>query len=316
MRLESLDRPNHLGARVLQAYLLGSVGFESALAFQRRLLYQVAGDPDQGALVLCEHPPLITVGRQGSSADILDGATELRARRWQVRWVNRGGGCVLHLPGQLAIYPILALNRLDLDLHAYLIKLQAVLINLLRDFEIRAEPSEANNEILAGGRPIATIGVAVRQWVCYYGAILNVNPDLLPFRGIRNATPGAPGMTSLRESGAARFVRNSCESGSWNTSLPASRSRARLSFPITPRSIQRPLPMQSLPVLEGPSSKDGAGAHRPGLGCPPGSNDACPVGTRIFSRGSCFASWAWRQCVKMHVAPIGPSAMRAERLRS
>jgi lipoyl(octanoyl) transferase len=197
MRLESQERSEILGARVLQAYLLGTVGFENALMFQRRLLYQVAGDPDQGALLLCEHAPLITVGRQGSSAHILYGDNELRARRWQVRWVNRGGGCVLHLPGQLAIYPILALDRLGLDVHAYVAKLQAVLIKLLRDFEVRAEASQTNNEILVGGRPIATIGVAVRQWVCYYGAILNVSPDLLPFRNIQNVTPGNAGMTSL-----------------------------------------------------------------------------------------------------------------------
>ncbi len=63
-----------------------------------------------------------------------------------------------------------------------------MLIKLLRDFEVRAEPSQTNNEILVGGRPIATIGVAVRQWVCYYGAILNVSPDLLPFRNIQNVT--------------------------------------------------------------------------------------------------------------------------------
>ena len=50
----------------LQAYLLGTVEFEAALALQRRLVYQVSGEPTAAALVLCEHPPLITVGRHGS----------------------------------------------------------------------------------------------------------------------------------------------------------------------------------------------------------------------------------------------------------
>src|SRR5467141_1087224 len=98
MRPESLHHMPVSAASVLEAYLLGSVRFESALAFQRRLLYQVAGEPDHGALLLCEHAPLITVGRQGSATHILYEPDELRARRWQVRWVNRGGGCVLHLP--------------------------------------------------------------------------------------------------------------------------------------------------------------------------------------------------------------------------
>src|SRR5262245_30846503 len=81
---------------LVQVYLLGPVEFEAALALQRRLAYHVAGDRDVAALLLCEHPPLITVGRQGSWAHILCEPEELKARRWQVRWVNRGGGCLLH----------------------------------------------------------------------------------------------------------------------------------------------------------------------------------------------------------------------------
>src|SRR5260370_23989127 len=76
----------------LQVYLLGPVDFEAALALQRLLVYQVAGDRSCAALLLCEHPPLITVGREGSRAHVLCEAEELRARRWPVRWVNRGGG--------------------------------------------------------------------------------------------------------------------------------------------------------------------------------------------------------------------------------
>src|SRR5215831_13834678 len=83
---------------VLQVYLLGSVDFEAALSLQRRLVFDIAGTRSAAALILCEHPPLITVGRQGSWAHILCGPEELRARRWGVRWVNRGGGTLLHQP--------------------------------------------------------------------------------------------------------------------------------------------------------------------------------------------------------------------------
>src|SRR5438309_6698380 len=110
----------------LQVYLLRSIYLESALALQRRLVYQVAGERSSAALVLCEHPPLITVGRQGSRSHILCDPEELRVRRWRVRWVNRGGGCVLHQPGQVAVYPILPLDRLNLGLRAYLERLHDV----------------------------------------------------------------------------------------------------------------------------------------------------------------------------------------------
>src|SRR5262249_55702673 len=103
----------------LQAYLLGTVEFESLLSFQRRLVYQVSGSRPQAGLVLCEHRPMITVGRHGSRAHIHYEPAELHAREWPVRWVNRGGACHLHLPGQLAIYSILALDRLQIGLEAY-----------------------------------------------------------------------------------------------------------------------------------------------------------------------------------------------------
>src|SRR2546425_3979032 len=82
----------------LQVYLLGLVEFEAALNLQRRLVYEVSGNRDSAALILCEHPPLITVGRQCSRAHILKEADDLTGRRWPVRWVNRGGGCLLHQP--------------------------------------------------------------------------------------------------------------------------------------------------------------------------------------------------------------------------
>jgi lipoyl(octanoyl) transferase len=182
---------------VLQAYLLGSVDFEAALVLQRRLVYEVSGDRDQAALVLCEHPPLITVGRQGSFVHLLLGPRELEARCWPVRWVNRGGGCLLHLPGQLAIYPILPLDRLGLSVQGYLDRLQQVLVDVLADFGVPGEIVPGQAGVWAGGRPIAGIGVAVRDWVSYYGAYLNINPALRPFRWVRCAGNGAPSMTSL-----------------------------------------------------------------------------------------------------------------------
>jgi lipoyl(octanoyl) transferase len=182
---------------VLQVYLLGLLEFEAALAFQRRLVFEIGGNRSAAALILCEHPPLITVGREGSRGHILYDPDELRARRWPVRWVNRGGGCLLHLPGQLAIYPILALDRQGLGVQDYLDRLHAVLTALLDDFNIRGESRLAQPGIWAAGRPIASVGVAIRDWVTYFGAALNVNPDLKPFRLVQTAGPAGGTMTSV-----------------------------------------------------------------------------------------------------------------------
>ena len=180
----------------LQVYLLGSVDFDAVLALQRRLVYQIGGNRTAAALVLCEHPPLVTIGRDGSWAHLRCEPGELKARQWPVRWVNRGGGCVLHLPGQLAIYPILALDRLGLGVQDYLDRLGQVLVALLADFSIRAEAQTAGAGIRVADRPIAAVGVAVRDWISYYGAVLNVSPDLQPFRLVRGETTHGM-MTSL-----------------------------------------------------------------------------------------------------------------------
>jgi lipoyl(octanoyl) transferase len=178
----------------LRVYLLGTVEFEAALALQRQLAYDVAGDRSAAALVVCEHPPIITVGRQGSRAHILYEPEELRTLRWRIRWVNRGGGCLLHIPGQLAMYPILPLDRLALGLQSYLDGLRRVLVALLSDFGIPT--STAADGISVGERPLAHLGVAVRDWVTYYGAYLNLDPDLDCLRRVRTAAQ-APPMTSL-----------------------------------------------------------------------------------------------------------------------
>src|SRR5207302_8685927 len=149
----------------LQVYLLGSIDFESALALQRRLVYQVASERSGAALVLCEHPPLITVGRQGSRSHILCDPEELRARRWKVRWVNRGGGCLLHQPGQLAVYPILPLDRLGLGLRSYIDRLHAVVVAVLGEYRIAGAARANVPGVGVGHRPIAVTGVAVRDWV-------------------------------------------------------------------------------------------------------------------------------------------------------
>jgi lipoyl(octanoyl) transferase len=181
----------------LQVYLLGSVDFEAALTLQHRLVFDIASNRSAAALILCQHPPLVTVGRQGSWAHILCDRQELQARGWRVRWVNRGGGCLLHMPGQMAIYPILALDRLGLGVQDYLDRLHAVLIALLDDFNIRGERRASQPGVWVGRRPIASVGVAIRDWVTYFGAALNINPDLQPFRWVPSAGLAGGTMTSI-----------------------------------------------------------------------------------------------------------------------
>jgi lipoyl(octanoyl) transferase len=188
------SRPTTAAGPTLHCYLLGREPFEAVLALQRRLVYEVGGERDRGVLILCEHPPEITVGRQGSRDHVRCDDEELAALGWPLRWVNRGGGCLLHAPGQLAVYPVFALDALGLDLQAYLDRLRGLLADVVGDLGLPAAPAPAG--VRVNGRLVAAVGVAVRGWVSYYGAALNVRPDLEPFRRVRCGADEPP-MTSL-----------------------------------------------------------------------------------------------------------------------
>lgn len=193
---EPLPMPTTAG-RVLQTYLLGRLEFDDLLGLQRRLVYEVGGDRDTGAVILCDHPPGITVGREGSRAHIRPSSEELHARGWPVRWVSRGGGTLLHLPGQVACYPVLDLDRLGLTPAQYLIELQTIVADLLREYGVRAEPDSERPGVRAGSRRIAHVGVAIRNWASCFGVVLNVDSDLEPFHDVHCDGDPIP-MTSLQ----------------------------------------------------------------------------------------------------------------------
>ena len=184
-------------ARALSAYLLGGLSFDALLGLQRRLVYDVGGEPDAGALVVCDHPVGVTIGREGSRLHVRPSPEELHAREWPVRWVSRGGGALLHLPGQVTCYPIVALDRLGLTPAAYLRELEAVVVELLGDFSITGTTDPERPGVRVGHRLVAHVGVAVRGGVTGFGLTVNVAPDLEPFRDVRCDGDPEP-MTSIQ----------------------------------------------------------------------------------------------------------------------
>lgn len=170
--------------RVLHAYLLGRIGYDELLALQRRLVYEVSGNRTHGFVILCEHPPAISIGREGSASHITLEPEELQAFDWPVRWVNRGGGCLLHLPGQIACYPIIALDALNIGLQEYLDRLHGLIRDVVVGCDVPGE-LHARPGVWVGDRQIAHVGVAVSDWVSYFGCAINVDPNLRPFRRVR-----------------------------------------------------------------------------------------------------------------------------------
>lgn len=183
--------------RALQVYLLGTLDFETLLGLQRRLIFDVSGDRRQAALILCEHPPTITIGRQGSHAHVHLEPEELATRGWPVRWVNRGGGCVLHMPGQIALYAILPLDQLGGGISGYLHNLGSAIGDLIGDFSIHAALRVDERGVWAGDRLLAALGVSVRDWVTAYGAYINIHPALDQYHAVTVVGDHDQPMTSL-----------------------------------------------------------------------------------------------------------------------
>jgi lipoyl(octanoyl) transferase len=164
----------------LEVYLLGLVDFEEVQQLQRRMVYDL-GERGGASLVLCEHPPTISVGRSGSRIHIAADDAEIRALGIKVHWVNRWGGCILHLPGQLAAYFALPLAPLALDVRSYLDGLHTAIIGVLDEFDLTGVRNPALPGVFLGGARVASVGVAINRWIAYHGLTLNVGPFLEPF---------------------------------------------------------------------------------------------------------------------------------------
>lgn len=180
--------------RPLAAYLLGELSFDDLFALQRRLAFT----HETGALIVCEHPPGITVGREGSRRHIRLSQNELNARQWAVRWVARGGGVMLHLPGQVAVYPLVPLAIVGQTPAEYVRRLTETVASVARQFA--PETVIDGTTVTVRNRRIAHVGAAVRYGTTAFGAVLNATPDLDLFHGIYCDGDSRP-MTSLaRES--------------------------------------------------------------------------------------------------------------------
>jgi len=183
-----------VSGRVLEVIQAGVVPYGDALAWQRDLAQaRIERRIPHDLLLLLEHPPVVTLGRNSHDAHVL------RPAGVEVFEVERGGDVTFHGPGQLVGYPIIDLSGYKQDLHWYLRTLEQALIGALETLGIRAERNPGYTGVWTQGRKIASIGIHVKQWVTWHGFALNVATDLAEFQRI--VPCGIPGveMTSIEK---------------------------------------------------------------------------------------------------------------------
>ena len=113
----------------------------------------------------------------------------------EVRWVPRGGGAMVHTPGQLAIYPIVPLELLGISIGDYLARLLGVLLEVLDVMKVKAYTSDDQTSIVGRTGTLAHIGIGIRNGITWHGAFLNVSPCL----GLKNLLHQPDKSKELRE---------------------------------------------------------------------------------------------------------------------
>jgi len=178
-------------------FRIGLVPYGEALRLQEQVLNSVAEGTAPEALLLLEHPPVYTLGRSSSAEEHLLVSEQDLASRAQVFRVGRGGDVTFHGPGQLVGYPVMDLRVRGRDVHAYVRRLEDVLVATLTDFGVRAGRIPGLTGVWVGSEKIASIGVQVRRSITMHGFALNVSTDLSYFSAIIPCGIQGCRMTSL-----------------------------------------------------------------------------------------------------------------------
>jgi lipoyl(octanoyl) transferase len=172
---------------------LGLIGYAEAYALQKRIVTARKADAIEDVLLLCEHPHVITQGRNGKREHLLAGENVLRQKGVAFYQTSRGGDVTYHGPGQIVGYPILNLAAIRRDVVWYVRMLEEVMMRTSANFGVLAtrEPgktgvwvaTEKNSPHRAPSgaetaEKLGAIGVHISRWVTSHGFAYNVSTDL------------------------------------------------------------------------------------------------------------------------------------------
>jgi lipoyl(octanoyl) transferase len=177
---------------ILNLLHLGRVDYTTGLDLQKQLVEARHENRIGNTLLLLEHPPVLTLGRNSDRSNILATDEVLAYRGVEVHEINRGGDVTYHGPGQLVGYPVLDLRSFTLGGRRigavdYVRLLEEVLIRSLGDFAVRAQRISGRTGVwtIAGGsvqeKKVAAIGVHIARGITSHGFALNVTTELRDF---------------------------------------------------------------------------------------------------------------------------------------
>ena len=166
---------------LLRTRWLGRLAYSEAWDLQRAFHEgRVKGRSGDDYLLLLEHPPVFTIGRNGDASNLIAGFEAAEAEGAEVHHVDRGGDITFHGPGQLVGYPILKLDD-PKQIVPYVRKIEEVLIRTLADFGVSGWREKGLTGVWTERGKVAAIGVRVSRKVTMHGFALNLHPDMKYF---------------------------------------------------------------------------------------------------------------------------------------
>jgi len=182
---------------VLRVLDLGHRAYGPVLQLQEQMVEERKAGTIPDTLLLVEHDPVYTLGRNAKDGNIVASTDDLKRMGVEVVKIGRGGDVTYHGPGQLVAYPIINLKERERSIVAYVDGLEQVILRVLRGYDIEAGTDRKNRGVWVGDNKIAAIGVRVTRYVTLHGFSINVTADLSYYRGIIPCGIRDKGVTSL-----------------------------------------------------------------------------------------------------------------------
>ena len=172
---------------------LGKLLYKKTWNYQKELLKKRSNNEINDTLILVEHEPVFTLGKNADENHILQNCPD-NIKTYQI---ERGGDVTYHGPGQLVAYPILDLRNYKKSISWYMRSLEQVIIDTLFDYNITANRKNGLTGVWYNNEKIAALGVRVSRWITMHGFSLNVNPDLNHYKNIIPCGIFEHGVTSM-----------------------------------------------------------------------------------------------------------------------
>ena len=174
---------------------LGKSHYNDAWELQKRLQSQRISGQIDDQLLLVEHFPVYTLGKNTPKEHLLTKESD----NISIIQTDRGGDITFHGPGQLVGYPILDLNQYKRSISWYMRELEQLIIDVLKEYDINAGRKKGLTGVWVKGKKIAALGVRISKWVTMHGFSLNINPDLKYYQGIIPCGITEYGVTSMAD---------------------------------------------------------------------------------------------------------------------